>query len=65
MLNRNVSKMLADYIAAFIERKGYERYEHHFLYRLPFLRPKAREAMINMGYIMGTVLLIYLIHFYL
>lgn len=38
LLNENTVNFLSQAVLAFIERIGYEKYEHHFLYKLPFFR---------------------------
>ncbi len=38
LLNANLSLSLTDAITAFIERKDYDKYEHHSLFKIPFLR---------------------------
>ena len=38
VLNANVADYLAEAVASFFKRDGYERYQHHALYRMPFLR---------------------------
>lgn len=38
LLNQNAAQFISEAVSAFVERKDYEKYEHHYLYRLPFLR---------------------------
>ncbi len=38
LLNQNVAQLLAEAVMAFIGRKDYEKYEHHFLFTNPFFR---------------------------
>ncbi len=46
VLNEGVSRWLSEVIIAFVKRENYQQYEHHFLYRLPFLRTNFLQKMI-------------------
>ncbi len=37
LLNENVSEYLQKVIKCFVKRDGYEKYMHHFLYKMPFM----------------------------
>lgn len=43
LLNENTINFLSQAVLAFIERINYEKYEHHFLYKLPYFRQNYGE----------------------
>ncbi|OPJ58206.1 creatininase family protein [Clostridium oryzae] len=43
LLNENAAKNLSKAVTAFVQRNNWEKYEHHFLYKLPFLRTDLSE----------------------
>jgi creatinine amidohydrolase len=55
LLNQNLSLFLSNAVAAFINRKDYEKYLHHALYKIPFLRT---TFLRNLKIISGILLLI-------
>lgn len=55
ILNQNLAARLSNTVAAFINRNGYERYLHHALYKIPFLRT---GFLRNIKIVLGTLLLI-------
>ncbi|MBN2399951.1 MAG: creatininase family protein [Candidatus Aminicenantes bacterium] len=37
-INENMAEYLFEAVSSFLDRQGYEKFQHHFLYRIPFLR---------------------------
>lgn len=38
LLNENAAQNISKAVIAFVQRRDWEKYEHHFLYKIPFLR---------------------------
>lgn len=49
LLNENLAQYLVEAVSAFIQRKNYEKYEHHFLYKIPFLRTNFKRNLIGIA----------------
>lgn len=61
LLNRNTAEYISDVTTAFVLRKGYEKYQHHFLYKMPFMRVHFMRNLLILLMITTSALFIFLI----
>ena len=61
LLNKSIAEYISNVSMAFVSREGYEKFQHHFLYRMPFMRVYfMRNLLISLG-IFASVLAAFLI----